>query len=109
MAQMQEVRAADPAWQSTPYDLCAAVFQSRDSEWSYVVSEGQWWRIEDACARAVDADAIAVDTATPEAHVVMLTYAQRMTLPDATPQILARLRDAITRDNHDAEHACLRE
>ena len=54
MTQLQEKRWNDPAWQTMPYDLCAAVFQTNESEWAYIQHNGQWWRLEDTHAQAID-------------------------------------------------------
>lgn len=99
MTQLQEKRSNDPAWQTLPYDLCAAVFQSNESEWAYVQHDSQWWRLEDAHVQAVDPHVMAMDPG-----VVFLVYTQRAyKTQEPAPEILTALRDAVAKDNEEAE------
>lgn len=99
MTQLQEKRSNDPAWQTVPYDLCAAVFQSNESEWAYVQHDSQWWRLEDTHVQAVDPHMMAMDSGA-----VFLVYTQRAyNAQEPAPELLTALRDAVARDNEEAQ------
>ena len=99
MTQLQEKRWNDPAWQTMPYDLCAAVFQTNESEWAYIQHNGQWWRLEDTHAQAIDPH-----TMTTDPGVVFLAYTQRAyKAQEPTLETLTALRDAVAKDNEEAE------
>lgn len=120
IARKTEQQARDPAWQSVPYDLVAAVFQSSESEWIYVRHDTHtgehWWCLEDAVARSADADTILTDTtgAKDGRGVALLVYTQRsaterttaLSGTTAVPQPLTALCRAIERDNQEARRSC---
>ena len=99
MTQLQEKRWNDPASQTMPYDLCAAVVYTNLSDSSYILHNGKCSRIEDTHAQAIDPH-----TMTTDPGVVFLAYTQRAyKAQEPTLETLTALRDAVAKDNEEAE------
>ncbi|WFD26613.1 hypothetical protein MNAN1_001596 [Malassezia nana] len=62
LAALAEQAAQDASLQTVPYDLCAAIFSSKEADCVYVRYEESWWRIENGTVAPCDIATCVADT-----------------------------------------------